>query len=418
MVDEPVQDAVIAGAGVVGATLALALARGGMAVCVVDAAPLPDAPTPFDGRTTAVAAAPWRMLSALGLVAALAPHAQPITRMAVTDGPAPGASSRPHDAAALVFDAADAGSDEPLGWMVETRHLRLALTRALHEAGVTVAAPGAVADVEADGRVATLVLADGRRLAAPLLVGAEGRHSPVRKAVGVGVTGWDYGRSGLVATVRLERPHRGVAFQHFLPGGPLAVLPLTDDEDGRPRASVVWTERPAAAADLASASDAAFASIFRRRFGDILGAAEPFGPRFAHPLSLQLADRMIAPRTALAGDAAQVIHPLAGQGLNLGLKDVAALAEVVIEARRLGEDWGALAVLERYARWRRFDRMGVAAATDALHRLYALEGPGARLLRGLGVAAVSASAPVKRWLAQEASGASGDPPRLLMGLPV
>ena len=418
MADEQSHDVVIAGAGVVGAALALALAQGGLDVALVDAAPLPTTAGDFDGRATAVAAAPWRMLGALGLGEALAPHAQPIRRMAVTDGPAPGAGASPRTGAALIFDAADTGSDEPLGWMVETRHLRHALANALLAAGVTVPSPGAVTAVEAGGRAATLSLADGRRLSAALLVGAEGRASPVRTALGVGVSGWSYGRSGLVATARLERPHDGVAFQHFLPGGPLAVLPLTDDEDGRPRASLVWTERPDAAADLVTVSDPAFAALLKRRFGDVLGAAEPIGPRFAHPLSLQLANSLVGPRTALAGDAAQVIHPLAGQGLNLGLKDVAALAEVVVEARRLGEDWGAPAVLDRYARWRRFDRMGVAAATDALHRVYGLDGPGARLVRGLGMAAVEASAPLKRWLTREASGAAGDPPRLLMGLAV
>ncbi len=406
-------DVVIAGGGVVGATVALGLARAGLAVAVADADPERRALAPFDGRTSAVAAAPWRMLETLGATADL--PAEPILRMAVTDGPDPGPGVRATSGAALVFDGTEADQAGPLGFMVENRRLRHALSQALRTAGVQMRHGARGTGVETDGRNAHLLLADGSRLSAPLVVGAEGRVSAVREAAGIGVSGWAYRRSGLVATVRLERPHGGVAFQHFLPGGPLAVLPLTDDDDGRPRASLVWTEREAAAAALVEASDEAFAAILRRRFGEVLGAMEPTGPRFAHPLALQLADRLTAPRIALAGDAAQVIHPLAGQGLNLGLKDAAALIEVVADARRLGEDWGSAAVLDRYARWRRFDRMGTAAATDALHRLYGLDGPGARLVRGLGVAAVNASAPLKRFLAREAAGAAGDPPRLLVG---
>ena len=408
-------EVIVAGGGVVGATTALALAQTGVSVALVDAAPLPDAIGAFDGRASALAAGPFRIFSALGLEAKVAPHAQAIRRMAVTDGDDPGAAAALRNAPSLMFDAADTGGDGPLGWLIENRRLRVALTGALKAAGVTIVAPTRVAGLTVEGPRATLSLQDGRTLTADLVVGAEGRESAVRKAAGIGVSGWGYGRSGVVATVRLERPHEGVAYQHFLPGGPLAVLPMTADEAGRDRASLVWTERPAAAEALAAFSDEAFTALLTRRFGDILGAAEPVGPRFAHPLALQLAEAMTAPRVVLAGDAAQVIHPLAGQGLNLGLKDAAALAETIIDARRLGEDIGSAAVLERYARWRRFDRIAFAAGTDAFHRLYATNFPGARFLRGLGTAAINASGPLKGILAKEAAGLAGEPPRLLTG---
>jgi 2-octaprenyl-6-methoxyphenol hydroxylase len=411
-------EVIVAGGGVVGATTALALAQAGVCVALVDAAPLPQGDAPFDGRASALAAGPFRIFSALGLEAALTAQAQPIARMVVTDGDAPGAAAAPFDTPALVFDAAEAGDDGPLGWMMENRRLRAALTVGLLEAGVVVFAPARVSGLAVEGGHAVLTLQDGRRLTAEVVVGAEGRESAVRKTAGIGVSGWAYGRSGVVATVRLEQPHGGVAYQHFLPAGPLAVLPLPPDETGRDRASLVWSERPDEAQALAAMADDAFAALLIRRFGDILGAVEPVGPRFAHPLGLQLADSLVGARVALVGDAAQAIHPLAGQGLNLGLKDAAALAETLVEARRLGEDIGSEAVLARYARWRRFDRMSFAAGTDAFHRLYGAQFPGARLLRGMGVAAVNAASPLKRWLTREAAGVAGEPPRLLQGRPL
>lgn len=411
-------EVIVAGGGVVGATTALALAQAGVSVSLVDAAPLPAAIGAFDGRASALAAGPFRIFEALGLAADLAPNAQPIRRMAVTEGDDPGASTALSNAPSLIFDAVGSRDEGPLGWIIENGRLRVALTGALKAAGVKVIAPSRVSGLTIEGPGATLTLDDGQALTAELVIGAEGRASAVRKAAGIGVSGWGYGRSGVVATVLLERPHDGVAYQHFLPGGPLAVLPMTPDADGRDRASLVWTERPAAAEALAAASDGAFAALLTRRFGDILGAVKPVGPRFAHPLALQLADTMTATRVALAGDAAQVIHPLAGQGLNLGLKDAAALAETIVDARRLGEDIGSAAVLSRYARWRRFDRMAFAAGTDAFHRLYAADFPGARALRGMGTAAISAAGPLKGWLAKEAAGLAGDPPRLLSRRPL
>ena len=407
-------DVVVAGAGMTGATLALGLAQAGMKVAVVEAQPLETRIAPdFDGRSSAVAYANFRQWRALGVTAALEPVAQPIRSILVTDGPAPGAAAGAPGGAFLRFEAdeiADRADDEPLGWMVENRHIRAALGQALEAAGVAAFAPAAVAGVTADARAVEAVLSDGRTLAAPLVVGAEGRGSRVREAAGISVTGWDYPQSGLVATVALERPHEGVAHQYFMPGGPLAVLPLTGD-----RASLVWTERRDRAAALAAGPEAAFESHLARRFGEALGRPRLLGPRFVHPLSLQLAQAMTAPRVALAGDAAHAVHPLAGQGLNMGLKDAAALAEVVADAARLGEDWGSGVVLDRYARWRRFDALSVVASTDAFNRLFSNSHPLTRAVRGLGLSLVNRLPPARRFFMREAGGAVGDLPRLLRG---
>ena len=403
-------EVVIVGAGLTGAALALALARAGMSVGVVDALPLETRLEPaFDGRASAVAYANMRLLRALGVGEAIAAEAQPIDSILVTDGPAPGASARAPAPVFLRFDGADAEGG-PLGWMVENRRLRAALNGALVQAGVGVVAPARVASVALDEREGRVALVDGRILAAPLVVGAEGRRSAVREAAGIGVNGWDYRQRGVVATVALERPHDGVAHELFLPGGPLAILPLTDR-----RASLVWTERPGPAQALVDASPAAFEAHLARRFGEFLGAPRLVAPRFGYPLALQIAERMIGPRAALVGDAAHAVHPIAGQGLNLGLKDVAALAEVVVEARRIGEDWGGALVLERYARWRRFDAAGLALATDLFTRLFSTDQPLLRLTRGAGLAAVNALPALKRAFVRESGAALGDLPCLLRG---
>jgi 2-octaprenyl-6-methoxyphenol hydroxylase len=411
-------DVVVAGAGMTGATLALGLAQAGLSVAVVDAQPLATRVAPdFDGRASAVAYANFRQWRALGVAAALEPHAQPIRAILVTDGPAPGASARAPGAAFLRFEADEIppddpgrAEDEPLGWMIENRHIRAALGQALEAAGVAVFAPAAVAGVAAGPRLAEVALSDGRTLAAPLAVGAEGRASAVREAAGVGVVGWDYPQSGLAATVALDTPHEGVAHQYFLPGGPLAILPLTGD-----RASLVWTERRDRAAALAAGPQAAFEAHLARRFGEALGRPRLLGPRFVHPLGLAFAQSMTAPRVALAGDAAHAIHPLAGQGLNMGLKDAAALAEVVADAVRLGEDWGSAAVLDRYARWRRFDSVALAAATDVFTRLFSNGDPVARAVRGAGLSLVNRLPAARRFFMREAGGATGDLPRLMRG---
>ena len=414
MVDIERYDIVIAGAGLTGAAFALAAAQAGLRVVMVDPQPFDAqmAPT-FDGRSTAIAFSTFRMLDALGVGEALRPHACRMDHILVTDGRRPGAASRAASPAFLRFDAEEIGGrtgGEPLGYMVENRRIRVALAEAVTRAGIAVRAPASVAAVTTDAGKATVTLADGSVLTAPLVVGAEGRGSTVRRAAGIETVGWGYGQSGVVATVRLGRDHGNVAHEHFLPSGPFAILPLTDQ-----RASLVWTETTRRGEALRDASDAAFHAHLMRRFGEFLDGATVEGPRFVYPLSLSLAEKLVAPRIALIGDAAHGVHPVAGQGLNMGLKDAAALAEVLAEAARLGEDIGSETVLERYARWRRFDNAALAAGFDAFVRLFSNDIAPIRLARDLGMAAVNRIGPLRRAFMQEAGGATGDLPRLLRG---
>ncbi|MES2897957.1 MAG: UbiH/UbiF/VisC/COQ6 family ubiquinone biosynthesis hydroxylase [Pseudomonadota bacterium] len=407
-------DVIIAGAGMAGATLALALKSGGLTPILIDPIVFDAqlAPT-FDGRASAIAFAAFRQWRTLGLAADIEPHAQRIEQILVTDGSSPGAAAGGPSPFYLRFDSgeiAERSEGEPLGYMLENRRSRAALAAAVGRAGIRVLAPAKVASVVFEPRAARVTLDDGRVLTAPLVVGAEGRGSVVRRAAGIGVVGWDYAQTGVVATVRLARPHLGVAHEYFLPGGPFAILPLTDD-----RASLVWTEPTARAAALKSARPEVFHAHLQRRFGDYLGEATLDGPVFSYPLSLQLAERLTGPRAALLGDAAHGIHPIAGQGLNLGLKGAAALAEVLVEASRLGEDIGSELVLERYARWRNFDTVMLAAATDVFTRLFSNDHPLLRLARGAGMAAVNRIAPARRFFMHDAGGATGDLPRLLRG---
>ena len=410
-------DVVIAGGGMTGATLALALTRSGFRVAVVDAMAFEAATAPaFDGRASAIAYANMRQWGALGVGPAMLAQAEPLKAIVVSDGAAPGAAARRKAPAFLAFDSNDVvGRDEgdPLAWMVENRHIRAVLSQAVLEAGIAVFAPVRVLGVETDARGASVRLADGRTLSAPLVVGAEGRNSPVREAAGIRRFGWSYPHDAVVATVALQRPHEGVAHEIFMGAGALAILPLAHD-----RASLVWNEPRAAAAALAQASPEAFEAHLARRFGDALGAPRLIGPRFTYPLMLMMAEAVIAPRTALVGDAAHVIHPIAGQGLNAGLKDVAALAEVLADARRLGEDFGSAGVLDRYARWRRFDNAAMAVATDLVIRLFAPANPLARALRSAGMAALNQARPLRQLFMREAGGDLGDLPRLLRGEPL
>lgn len=407
-------DVIIAGAGMAGATLALALKSAGLEPLLIDPVVFDDQlAASFDGRASAIAYATFRQWRTLGLAPDIEPHAQRIEQILVTDARSPGASAGSTLPFYLRFDSseiADSSDGEPLGYMLENRRTRAALAKAVAAAGITVLAPARVADVTIDARAARVVLEDGRALTAPLVVGAEGRGSVVREKAGIGVIGWDYAQVGVVATVRLARPHEGVAHEHFLPGGPFAILPLTDD-----RASLVWTEPTARGQALKAARPEVFHAHLQRRFGALLGEATLDGAVFTYPLSLALAERMTGPRVALLGDAAHGVHPIAGQGLNLGLKGAAALAEVLVEAARLGEDIGSEVVLGRYAAWRSFDNVMLAAATDVFNRLFSNDNPVLRLIRGAGMAAVNRIAPARRFFMQDAGGASGDLPRLLRG---
>jgi 2-octaprenyl-6-methoxyphenol hydroxylase len=407
-------DVVVAGAGIAGATLALALQQAGLKPVLIDPVVFDSqvAPT-FDGRASAIAYAAFRQWRALGLAEALEPHAQRIEQILVTDGQSPGAAAGGPTPFYLRFDSAeiaDRSDGEPLGYLLENRHIRAGLAAAVQAAGIAVLAPARVERAEFGTRAAVVTLADGRTLSAPLVVGAEGRGSVIRREAGIGAVGWDYPQTGVVATVRLARGHGGVAHEYFLPEGPFAILPLTGD-----RASLVWTESNRRAAALKTARPEIFHAHLQRRFGDHLGEAVVEGLVFTYPLSLQLAERLVAPRAALLGDAAHGVHPIAGQGLNLGLKGAAALAETIVEACRLGEDFGSEVVLERYAAWRRFDTATLSAGMDAFVRLFSNDNPLLRAARGVGMAAVNRIGPARRFFMQEAGGGVGDLPRLLRG---
>jgi 2-octaprenyl-6-methoxyphenol hydroxylase len=403
---KPDTDVLIVGGGLNGPVLALALAQGGIASVVIDAAPLGATASPdFDGRAYALALSSWRMLAALDVWPAVASHAQAIEGIRIGDG-RPGEGASP---AFLHFDQHEI-PEGPMGHVVEDRFLRAALAAALDEAGITVRRGAAVTDQTVEAGGAGVTLSDGTTLSAPLLVGCDGRASGTAVRAGIGRRGWDYRQTSLVCALAHDEPHRGIAHQLFLPDGPLAILPLPGN-----RSSIVWTEARERAETIQSLDEAGYLAVLRPRFGDFLGDIALEGRRYAYPLGLSLAASWIAPRIALAGDAAHGIHPLAGQGLNLGLRDVAALAEVLVAAHRRGQDIGAPDVLREYQRWRRFDTALLAAATDGLNRLFSNDNPVLRLGRDLGLALVNRLPPVRRALIAEAAGLSGDLPALLRG---
>jgi 2-octaprenyl-6-methoxyphenol hydroxylase len=396
-------DVLIAGAGIVGLALAIALRQGldsSFSVAVADPAL---ARTSSDGRATAIVAAARRLLAAIGVWDAI--ESQPILDMAVTD-------SALHDTVRPTFltFAGDVEPGEPFGHMVENAPLIAALVAKAGDQGVALH-PVAVCEsaLSSAPRVA-VELADGELLSAALLIGADGAHSAIRESAGIAVHGWPYDQSAIVTTVAHERDHGGRAEEHFLPSGPFAILPLT----GR-RSSIVWTEETREAKRIVALPDRDFHAELERRFGLHLGEIEVVGTRRIHPLGLWVARSFIAERVALVGDAAHVIHPIAGQGLNMGLKDVAALAEVIVDAARLGLDPGSLAVLERYQRWRRFDTMALGVATDGLNRLFSNRSDVLRLARDIGLGLVDRWPALKQLFIREAAGLLGEVPKLLRG---
>ncbi|MEQ1708434.1 MAG: UbiH/UbiF/VisC/COQ6 family ubiquinone biosynthesis hydroxylase [Terricaulis sp.] len=407
-------DVLIGGGGLVGPTLALALDQAGLSVIVVDAAkPSETMAANFDGRAFAIAFSSYRMWRALGLGDALDAAAQPIAQIMVTDGDLRGGGRRGGPSLLhLHFDGAELGEGgEPLGLMLEARHVRVALDAAIRaRPSIQMIQPMSVTAIERNSAGVTASLADGRRLRAPLLVGADGRRSFVRQAVGIRTIGWDYPVTAIVATIAHERAHEGVAHEFFLPHGPFAILPLKGE-----RSNIVWAEPRAAAEALLKMSEQDFLAELRRRFGDFLGGLSLEGPRFGYPLSLQMAERMIDARVALAGDSAHGIHPLAGQGLNLGLKDCAALAECIADAVSVGLDPGDVSALERYQRWRRFDNITMALGMEFFDKLFSNDFAPLRAARRLGLAAVNAAGPARRFFMKYAGGAAGDLPKLLKG---
>jgi 2-octaprenyl-6-methoxyphenol hydroxylase len=404
-VDETRVELIVVGGGLVGLTLAIACAEAGIEVALIDREdPATMLAEPFDGRTTAIAHGSQQVLQGIGLWPLLAAEAEPILEIRVADGGSP---------LFLHYDHADIG-DHPLGYIVENRVLRRALmARAAQLPALRHLAPLAVERVERELSGATAHLADGSILRGALVAACDGRNSPLRRAAGIETLEWTYPQISIVCTVRHEKPHQGVAVEHFLPAGPFAILPMTEN-----RSSIVWTERADLAPRMLALDAASFAAELGRRFGDFLGALEVVGPRFSYALSLLHAERYAAPRLALVGDAAHVIHPIAGQGLNLGIRDVAALAELVVDARRLGLDIADQGVLERYERWRRFDNIMLAAVTDSLNRLFSNAVPPVKLARDLGLAMVDRLPPVKRLLMRHAMGVVGQLPRLARGEPL
>jgi len=403
-------EVLIVGGGLNGPALALALAAGGLSSLVLDAQPRAAHADPaFDGRAYALSLSTRRMLEVLGLWADLAGRAQPIDEIKISDG-------RPGEGVApgwLHFDSAEI-DEGPMGHLIEDRFLRAALLAHLDATPLAHQRAGVIAaDQEVDPGGVTVALADGDTLRARVLVGCDGRESGVARHAGIRRTGWDYRQSSLVCAVEHALPHHGVAHQVFMPAGPLAILPLRGN-----RSSVVWTEARARAAAIQALGPEDYLAVLRPLFGDFLGDLALVGERYIYPLGLSLTDAFVAERVALAGDAAHGIHPLAGQGLNLGLRDVAALAEVLTDAHRRGLDIGAADVLAGYQRWRRVDTAMLAAATDGINRLFSNDNPVLRFGRDLGLGVVNRLPTLRRALIREAAGLSGELPRLMRGRPI
>lgn len=395
-------DICVVGAGPVGGALACRLAAAGVGVAILDRAPLPPMEHPdFDGRAYAVAAGSRRLLEAAGLWARLPFPAGPIRAIRVSDG----RLGRAPSPLRLHFGVHDVG-EEAFGWMVEARSLRMALNAHLHALpGLRLFAPAAAA-VTREAGGAVVRIAGGPEIAARLVVGAEGRNSPLRAEAGIPVTRIPYRQTGIVCAVAHERPHNEVALEHFLPAGPFAQLPMAPTEGAPHLSAIVWTEGEATAKRLLALPDAAFAHELARRLGDHLGEVRPVGRRWSYPLSAMHAHRYVATRLALVGDAAHGIHPIAGQGLNLGFRDAAALADLLIAAHASGADPGAPDLLASYQARRRPDNLLMLAATDGLERLFGNDNPLLRAVRDLGIGAVDRLPRLKRLFIRQAMGAS------------
>jgi len=406
-------DVIVIGGGLVGLTLARALGSAGLTVAVVDREPPAHAADDaFDGRASAIAWGSAQVLTGLGLWAPLAPHAEAIRDIRVSDGASLLFLHYDHREAGLAAD----GRPAPLGYIIENRFIRRVLYTALAATSqVHLMAPADVAALDRGAAGVEARLTDGRRIRARLAVACDGRESPLRAAAGIETVRWRYEQTGIVAAIAHARPHHGIAHERFLPAGPFAVLPLPDAATGEHQSSIVWTERAALAPLMLALPDDQFAAEIQRRFGDGLGRISTSGRRWSYPLGLIHARRYTAQRLVLAGDAAHAIHPIAGQGLNLGLRDVAALAECIVDAARLGLDIGLGDALERYERWRRFDNLVLAATTDGLNRLFSNDVPPVRLLRDLGLGLVNRVPAMKRLFMRDAMGMLGDLPRLVRG---
>jgi 2-octaprenyl-6-methoxyphenol hydroxylase len=403
-------DVAVIGGGLAGLTQAIALAGHGLSVAVIDREdPARALAAGFDGRVSAIALASQRMLAGIGLWEHVT-DAQPMWDIRVSDG----------DSLLFVhYDHRDLG-DQPFGYLVENRVMRQAQQAAIVALpNLDLMAPMTASEIDygapGSGAPARLTLADGRRIEARLVIGADGRQSAIRQQAGIRTLNWSYDQTGIVCTVGHELPHGGVAQERFLPAGPFAILPMTDAADGAHRSSLVWTEPTQRAAAIMALNDQDFTAEMRQRFGDGYGETRILGPRWSYPLTFLLAQRYTGHRLALIGDAAHGIHPIAGQGLNLGLRDIAALTEALVEAKRLGLDIGRVDVLERYERWRRFDNVVLSVVTDGLTRLFSNDVAPIRIARDLGLGVVERIPPLKKLFMRHAMGDVGQLPRLLRG---
>ena len=404
-VRDEIQDVLIAGGGFAGLALAIALRQAlGERFAVTVADPALALAQSRDPRASAIAAAARRMFEAVGAWQAVGAQAQPILDMVVTD-------SKLDDTVRPTFltFGGEVAKGEPFAHMIENRHLIDTLVVRAKAEGVELRTD-AIENFEAGANSVSVALKGGDIISTRLLVGADGARSRVREQAGIASHGWDYDQSAIVTTVAHERDHNGRAEEHFLPAGPFAILPLTGK-----RSSIVWTETAREAQRLLALPEDEFMVALEKRFGLHLGDIELAGPRHAYPLGLYTARSFIAERLALIGDAAHIIHPIAGQGLNMGLRDAAALAEVIADAARLGLDPGAADVLERYQRWRRFDTMTMGVATDGLNRLFSNQSDVLRLVRDVGLGLVERVPALKRMFIREAAGFTGEVPKLLRG---
>ena len=398
-------DIAIVGGGLNGPALALAAAQVGLRVIVLDATShKPRKNAKFDGRAYALALASKRLMAAVGVWENVAQDAEPMLNIRVSDGRA-GVGASPFF---IDFDHAEL-EEGPMGYMVEDRHLRYALQAAMQTSPLIEYRLATRVTGQSTGpEGVTLSLANNQKITTRLLVGADGRQSGTAARAGITYTGWQYSQTALVCAVEHDRPHGGVAHQFFMPAGPMAVLPLSAR-----RSTVVWSEKTDSAAVIKTLDDAAFLDVLQPRFGDFLGDIALTGGRFSYPLGMMIAKSYIAPNVALIGDAAHGVHPIAGQGLNAGLRDVAALIQVLSEAKQRGEDFASQPVLARYQLWRRFDATALAVATDGFNRLFSNDNSILRLGRDLGMGMLNAMPKVRRGILREAAGLTGDLPDLM-----
>jgi len=400
------RDLVILGGGLVGMTLALAAGEKGISSHVVDRAdPAELSAEGFDGRASAISTASWNLFGNIGLAASLEPFACPIARIAVSDQLKPGQ-----------IDFVPGPHEGSLGRMFENRRLRLALYEAAETQPLIAFHPRAdVIERDRGTHGVSVRLADSRALKGSLLVAAEGRRSPTREAAGITVATWDYRHRAIIAELTHERPHEGTAWEIFWPAGPFALLPMQDTAEGAHRSALVWTVSEKDAAGVLKLGDRGFHAEVVKRMGALFGEVSAVGPRSSFPLGFHHTAKIVDCRLALVGDAAHGIHPIAGQGLNLGLRDVGALVEVIADGLRLGLEPGDAQLLARYERWRGLDAFSVALATDSLTRLFGVPGKTASAVRRFGMAGVQRAAPLKHWFMDEARGVSGALPESLRG---